>query len=595
MATVLTDDNPMTYLSFPIVKVDKTPDGDLLVWGKATDGTVDADQQIVDPAWSGQALEKWLSTGGNVRVMHSAAHLPAGKGVELDRSDGDAGHWVRSLVVEPTAKLLVEKGVLQAYSIGIANPRIVRDPVAKGGRIVGGEVHELSLVDRPANKNCGITLVKGATEVAEWFGDPAAFLTKGDKPKPDDEDEPDLDMTEDELDDEPEGADDEGDDTEPEAESDTEAEPTKKYQTERAEWLAREPKPAGDVGTGTAFLAKMATRQAWTRWDAEGEQRGLDGTAEGYARWLAKRDVRPEVGGGVDVDKLPDSDFIDPKGRRFPIVKPGDVPDAVSSFGRADPPIPMPRFRSRLTAIAHRKGPAFVAALPESWSEADKAAAAPDLFGNDEATKNIGLAAPLDTGFVPFNLQGQQDRRPAVKGVKACKRCGAEHHADSKMRRCDKCGKKLPRAEDAVVKGKGRRMLPADVAGAARHREPDGSQVEDFEDDAGIQEPGEAPETPDKIPASVMKTDMPADLDDDPDDDEDEVKPGGKKGKPFPGAAPPFGAKKGATVYQVRRMHDATCAAYDWDAVADRYPSLKGVADAVVPAWFGERVTAAVT
>src|SRR5258706_11841864 len=114
MANILGKDNDLTYVSFPIVKVEKTDDGDLLVWGKATDGSVASDEQIVDPEWSGKALETWLKTGGNVRVMHSAQHLPAGVGVEVAKGEGDGGHWVRSLVVEPIAKRLVDKKVLQA-------------------------------------------------------------------------------------------------------------------------------------------------------------------------------------------------------------------------------------------------------------------------------------------------------------------------------------------------------------------------------------------------------------------------------------------------------------------------------------------------
>lgn len=77
--------------------------------------------------------------------------------------------------------------------------------------------------------------------------------------------------------------------------------------------------------------------------------------------------VDPNVGGGVDRSEIPDSDFVDPRGRRFPIVTPKDVRDAVSSYGRAKPLIPLGRFRARLTAIAQRKGEAFVAALPDSW------------------------------------------------------------------------------------------------------------------------------------------------------------------------------------------------------------------------------------
>ncbi|MCO5999789.1 HK97 family phage prohead protease [Actinoallomurus rhizosphaericola] len=172
-ATLTTDNTDTTYVSFPIVKTETTPEGHLLVYGKATDGSVDSDEQIVDPDWSGKALEEWLSSGGNVRVQHNAHRDPAGRGVQVDIDrDGDGGHWVKSLVVEPVVKSLVQEGVLRAYSVGIMRPKVVSDNKARGGRIVDGELGEISLVDRPANRNCGISLVKAAKDgSAEVTGD----------------------------------------------------------------------------------------------------------------------------------------------------------------------------------------------------------------------------------------------------------------------------------------------------------------------------------------------------------------------------------------------------------------------------------------
>ena len=170
-AATLTGDGELTFVSFPITKTEETPDGDLVVYGKATDGSVDSDEQIVDPDWAGKGpggLQDWLDTAGNVRVQHQAQRDPAGKGLAVEIG-GDDGHWVKSLVVEPVAKELVRKGVLTAYSVGIARPQIVRDAVARGGRIKGGQIVELSLVDRPANKNCGIQLVKAAGDGTPEF------------------------------------------------------------------------------------------------------------------------------------------------------------------------------------------------------------------------------------------------------------------------------------------------------------------------------------------------------------------------------------------------------------------------------------------
>jgi tetratricopeptide (TPR) repeat protein len=57
----------------------------------------------------------------------------------------------------------VETGVLKGFSIGIKNPRVTRDKVAANGRIVDGQIVEVSLVDRPANPNCQLVLAKSAS------------------------------------------------------------------------------------------------------------------------------------------------------------------------------------------------------------------------------------------------------------------------------------------------------------------------------------------------------------------------------------------------------------------------------------------------
>jgi len=87
---------------------------------------------------------------------------------------------------------------------------------------------------------------------------------------------------------------------------------------------------------------------------------------------LEKRDVDPNVGGGVDRDKMPDSDFAGPD-RSFPIAEPGDVSDAVSSLGRAKTDdAGRARIKARIIEIAHRKGAAYVAELPEEWKKEEK-------------------------------------------------------------------------------------------------------------------------------------------------------------------------------------------------------------------------------
>jgi len=174
VAATLTADQELVYASFPISKTEELPDGNLLVYGKATDGTVDSDRQVVDVSWSAQALKQWLDTGGNVRVQHQPQRDPAGKGLQIDVTPD--GHWVKSLIVEPVAQRLVRAKVLTAYSVGISRPRIDPDPTGKamGGIIRGNadtQIVEVSLVDRPANKNCGFQLVaKSAGGELDWVG-----------------------------------------------------------------------------------------------------------------------------------------------------------------------------------------------------------------------------------------------------------------------------------------------------------------------------------------------------------------------------------------------------------------------------------------
>jgi len=152
-----------------IIKQEKQDDGTLLVYGKATDDALDIDQQICDAAWLEKAMPEWFKTGGNIREQHS--NIAAGVAKELD-SKAD-GHYISALVVDPVSVKKVETGVLKGFSIGIRAPRIVRDTKAANGRIIDGQIVEISLVDRPANPNAKLMLAKsdnaGTLEQVEEF------------------------------------------------------------------------------------------------------------------------------------------------------------------------------------------------------------------------------------------------------------------------------------------------------------------------------------------------------------------------------------------------------------------------------------------
>ena len=59
MAATLTDAGELTFVSFPIEKTETTEDGDLVVFGKATDGSVDHDSK-----WSCRLLPGRRSPSG---------------------------------------------------------------------------------------------------------------------------------------------------------------------------------------------------------------------------------------------------------------------------------------------------------------------------------------------------------------------------------------------------------------------------------------------------------------------------------------------------------------------------------------------------
>jgi hypothetical protein len=140
-----------------ILKHEKTADGDLVVYGKATGPELDLDQQRCDPSWLKSAMPAWMRWG-NVREQHG--QVAAGVGVELAAEGED---WMlKTVVVDPGTARKVERGVLKGYSIGIKDAQVVKDATAPGGRIVGGTVVEVSLVDRPANPTATLMVSKAA-------------------------------------------------------------------------------------------------------------------------------------------------------------------------------------------------------------------------------------------------------------------------------------------------------------------------------------------------------------------------------------------------------------------------------------------------
>jgi hypothetical protein len=146
----------MTNIYADILKMDDNGDGTLTVYGKATDSGLDIDQQICDPVWLDTAMPEWFMSGGNIREQHS--NIAAGVAKEYEaKADG---HYISALVVDPVSVKKVQNRVLRGFSIGIKSPRVVKDTKAVNGRIIDGQIVEVSLVDRPANPSCQLVLAK---------------------------------------------------------------------------------------------------------------------------------------------------------------------------------------------------------------------------------------------------------------------------------------------------------------------------------------------------------------------------------------------------------------------------------------------------
>lgn len=403
VATTLTGAGEVTadaWISFPIEKTETTEDGDLLVYGKATDGSVDSDLQIVKPQFAAKAIREWYDTGANIRESHDPRR-PVGKGMSIEH-DGDAT-YVKSLVVDPVAKKLVAKGVLQAYSVGIARPTIERDVTgkARGGIIVDGTIVEISLVDRPANKSCGIQLVKSADDgmpeyVNEVFGDKDVIakmlngvtVAKGD-----------MDFT-------------------PDAVPDFTFTPNDLAKIVRDKIIQQH----------YDDLAKQGAREEYDPFRYS--------TAE-------KRDFDPGVGGGVDRDKLDESDFAGPH-RSFPIINQSDVSDALRLLHHADNPAAV---RSRIASIARRKGLKMPEADGEGGKEKEALPAAQDIAVPDAVKDQNGQAGPRVAPKIPgSSTPGEPEESPCPESAEgACKSDTGKAAKPSKMKpKKGKNGKPLP-------------------------------------------------------------------------------------------------------------------------------------------------------
>ncbi|MGW1525449.1 hypothetical protein [Streptomyces sp. NPDC002159] len=141
----------LTFAWAPITKTEEQDDGTFMVYGPAASSHLDRDRQRLNAQWLDEAMPAWFAEGANVREQHDAKKA-AGVGVGLVKGDGDSGYMLASHIVDPGACLKVKHKVLKGYSVGIKNPKVKLGKAdAPGGEIVGGDIVEVSIVDRPCN------------------------------------------------------------------------------------------------------------------------------------------------------------------------------------------------------------------------------------------------------------------------------------------------------------------------------------------------------------------------------------------------------------------------------------------------------------
>lgn len=414
MATAVTGRDPdLVYHSFPIEKFDTDPEtGTLYVYGKATSPDVDSDEQIVDPDWSAKAMETWFASGPNVRVMHNPTAMPAGSGVKVEiNRDGDGAHWVKAAVDEPTAKRMVERKHLRAFSVGIARPLIVQDVTgkARNGIIKGGELAEISLVDRPANRSCYVEIAKSAGDgscefTGKVFGgdDFLAKTVNVDVPK---------------------GA--------PVTFS---PEDLKKLLEHRR--LAEERESAEKGELSAADRSRLpASSFAYVDSDGNGHLPVHD---EGHVRSALGRFGQQQFEDGASRKKA--ARKIIGRAREMGISVDEDSDVAQAAAGKT--------------------------ALPDGVKAAGKCGlchgSGKIMDGNRDCPRchgdgNIAEGEPDEHGE---NQDKDAEPDIAKAGARSCKGCGKSHHADSPAKFCDSCGTKLPAAggkdaEPDVVKDSG--------------------------------------------------------------------------------------------------------------------------------------------
>lgn len=160
---------PDEFASYFIPFTAKGDDSQRIVEGYVSSPAVDCDEQIVDQNWLKAELPGWMLRYGNIREQHNPQRA-VGRAQTVDLQ-AQPGPYLAAKIVDDEAWRKVQAGVYNGFSVGIKAPKIVYDGTAKHGRIAGGTLIEISIVDRPANEAAKFVVLKRAGARAWKLGD----------------------------------------------------------------------------------------------------------------------------------------------------------------------------------------------------------------------------------------------------------------------------------------------------------------------------------------------------------------------------------------------------------------------------------------
>lgn len=451
-------DQPTIYLSFKAEVQKAGDDGSVIVYGKCTGDDLDLDDQIIDKDFAREALQKWFNSYANIRQMHSTLLPPGGKAIKLEEKDD--GFFLTSKVVEPGAVKLVNERVYSAYSIGISRPLIVADPVAKGGRVKGGIVSEVSLVDFPANPTTKFMLADEKNDVQK------VFAVTADVAKSED----------------------------------------------------------ADLDEEVSAHLKDAKEDLDEATEAQDRDDDISRAAEAD---LEKKKLTTE-----ERHDLPDSDFVFPKERKYPIPDESHARNALARVAQHG----TEEEKEKVRAAVHAKFPDI------KESDSDKAEEA-------EVTKDVSGDSATGQSYLDeaIRLMESGHSEDALKALRQAVDADLALEAKTPVAGPITAPVEIP--AEMIGTDAGRNML----AGATKVEDADLAKADDEGESKEVDAEGEKDES---------------DADDKRDDEDSEKAATARVLKVFE----EYGI---ATQLRIRQMHDALCPAYSWKAVEGAYPTLQ--------------------